>query len=535
MCGIAVAIDWEDAEATVHRLIAGVMHRGDVTDPVLSLSDKTVMGTRRLRIVDADRAVQPQPSFDHRILVSFNGEIYNHAELRRELEACGVAFRTASDTELLASSLRVWGAGALGRINGMYAFVALDVANREFLAARDPLGVKPLYLIQSGASFLFCSEIRPLLSTVEAGNVMLLPPGHFLTGTKLIRFKSFLTHQARSAAEHDPKALDRLLAAAVDMRIPPDLPFALMFSGGVDSTLIAHYARQTRPEAPGYFLGNDLAPDYQYAARYADQTGLDLRRVPLDDGNEDTVSRIRDIVATTETFEPGVVRDGLCSYLLSRRIHQDGYRVALCGEGADELFAGYVPLELAFADGDIAGAFVRDQCLGGMHRTNLQRLDRCGMRFQVEVREPFLDPAVVAYALGLSSSDLVHWVDGSARGKAPLRGIWDLHHDRLPTIIRDRLKIPLHVGSGLDVSQKDSPWIAFAEQTISDRELADGKQRFASFDIRTKEEYLYLNALAETLDVTRVPHLTARARLRFPSLSNAAINTELLRAYLVEA
>lgn len=155
MCGIAVAIGWDDAEYTVQRLIEGLRHRGDVTDPIVRPLPGLAMGTRRLRIVDAEHAAQPQSSFDGRTIVAFNGEIYNHAELRRELVSKGIVFRTNSDTEVLASSLRAWGPRALQRINGMYAFVAIDATNGEFLAARDPLGVKPLYLIQSERGYLF--------------------------------------------------------------------------------------------------------------------------------------------------------------------------------------------------------------------------------------------------------------------------------------------------------------------------------------------------------------------------------------------
>ena len=163
MCGIAVAINWEDADATVRQMIDGILHRGDITDPLVSPAKDTAMCTRRLRIVDARQGAQPQASFDGRLLVSFNGEIYNHAELRQELEKLGIPFRTHNDTEVLANALQVWGAQALKRLVGMYAFVAVDTATGEFLAARDPFGVKPLYLIQSGARFLFCSEIKPLL------------------------------------------------------------------------------------------------------------------------------------------------------------------------------------------------------------------------------------------------------------------------------------------------------------------------------------------------------------------------------------
>ena len=239
------------------------------------------------------------------------------------------------------------------------------------------------------------------------------------------------------------------------------------------------------------------------------------------------------MVAAAETFEPSVIRDGLCTYLLSERIAEDGYRVALSGEGADELFAGYVPLELAYANGDEAGAYVRDQCLFDMHRTNLQRLDRCAMRFGLEAREPFLAAGVVGYALGLRSRSLIQSVNGAPRGKAPLRGLWDLHKGRLPIAIRDRVKTPLHIGAGFDRNQRSSPWIDYAERTISDAQLADGQRRFAAFDIRTKEELLYLSKLADVFEVSRAPHLTARPRLKFPHKS--ATDKARLNDFLVDA
>lgn len=531
MCGIAVALDWDDAEATVRRLIGGLAHRGDTDDPVVSPLPSCAMATRRLRIVDPGHAAQPQVSFDNRIVVSFNGEIYNHDEIRRELEALGATFQTESDTEVLASALSVWGARALARLNGMYAFVALDLRDGHFLAARDPLGVKPLYLMQSGRGHVFCSEIRPLLAAVPEGDVLLLPPGHLLTRAHCARFKTIRTDQSRLPTSDDPLALDRLLAAAVHRRLPPGLPVALTFSGGIDSTLIAHYARQLRPDAPGYFLGGPDAPDYGHAMRYAQMTGLDLRQVPLDDAGRATPDLIQEIVTVSETFEPEVIRNSLCSYLLARRMNRDGYRVALCGEGADELFAGYLPLEVAFADGDASGRFVRDQHLGAIHRTCLQRIDRCGMRFQVEMREPFFDPAVVEYALGLGHGALVQDVEGHPRGKAPLRALYDLYPGALPVSIRDRAKVSQNEGCGFDPARGQAPWAGYAGRTIPDRVFAEGQKHYARFDIRTKEELLYLDALAGTMDVNRVPHLADRVRLRFPKVKNS----ESLRPFMIAA
>ncbi len=279
MCGIAVAVDWDGADSAVRLLIAGMLHRGDITDPLVTVGNNIAMCTRRLRIVDPALGAQPQASFDERFLVSLNGEIYNHAELRRELEAVGVRFRTECDTEVVANALRIWGSGAIKRLAGMYAFVAIDTETGEFLAARDPFGVKPLYLIKSPKGYLFCSEIRPLLDSTEDGDVLLLPPGFMLTRDFCGRHYKVPSPTTFSA--DSPQDLDRILSEAVRIRMPPDLPVAALFSGGIDSTLVAHYARRFCPAMPGYIAVGSNAPDLVYAKRYADESGLICARLPL--------------------------------------------------------------------------------------------------------------------------------------------------------------------------------------------------------------------------------------------------------------
>ena len=526
MCGIAVAVDWPEAEDVVARLLSGIRHRGDVNDPVVSPRRRTAMGTRRLRIVDAALAIQPQFSFDGRLAVSFNGEIYNHAALRTELAAQGVRFVTQSDTEVLANALRIWGVDALRRLNGMYAFVALDLRSGEFLAARDPYGVKPLYVMQADGGFLFCSEIRPLLETVEHGDVLMLPPGHALNRAGCGRYPSAL-QETRDEMAGDSAALDRLLAEAVHLRMPSDLPAAVLFSGGIDSTLVAHYARQIRTETPGYFVGSTRAPDFRYAADYAAQTGFDLRIVPFDPESDAVFDKIGETIAVCESFEPNLVRGAVCGLMAAERMQADGFRVGLCGEGADELLCGYPPLEIAFQAGDPSARALREEVLGLMHCVSLQRVDRTSMHCGVEMREPFLDPAVANYALALAPSALVREANDLAVGKMPLRGLYDLYPDDLPTSIRDRGKVPFGEGSGLAVSSEDSAWKRRFEAEISDSDFREGRLEFAEFRLQSKEELYYIRKLAQALDVRRVPHLRERAWISF----SLAQHSEKLKAY----
>jgi asparagine synthase (glutamine-hydrolysing) len=516
MCGIAVAIDWPDREAVIRKLIGGILHRGDITDPIFSPGPHSAMCTRRLRIVDADHAVQPQLSADGRIAVSFNGEIYNYLALRRELQGLGVVFKTESDTEVLACALQAWGPAALGRLVGMFAFVAIDTVTGSFLAARDTWGVKPLYVIQSQSGFLFCSEMRPLLDAVETGDVMLLPPGYMLSRNSCVPFNAGIGVPTIAPLPADARTLDGLLSAAVQSRLPANLPVATMFSGGIDSTLVAHYARRFRPEAPGYFVGGTDAPDYRYAAEYADKTGFDLRCVPLDADSDQVFALIDDVVAATESFEPNLIRGAVCSMAVSEKIHQDGFRVALCGEGADELFCGYPPLEIAFQDDIAVGQTLRNECLALMHRISLQRVDRCSMRYQVETREPFLDPSIVNFALNADPSALVANIGGKVFGKYVLRQIYDLYPAELPALIRDRTKVPFGEGAGLDASPEESSWKARFNDAISERDFQDGKKEFAAFGVQTREELFYIRKLANAMDIGRVPHLRSRASISFP-------------------
>jgi asparagine synthase (glutamine-hydrolysing) len=181
---------------------------------------------------------------------------------------------------------------------------------------------------------------------------------------------------------------------------------------------------------------------------------------------------------------------------------------------------------LAFFNDEIEGRAFRDECLQLMNRVSLQRIDRCSMRHQVEMREPFLDPAVVTYALGLDAAALVNEVDGLPRGKAPLRDIYDLYSG-LPRSIRDRAKIPFGEGAGLDVAPQDSTWKRRFNDVISDAELLDGRVEFSEFNIQSKEELHYIRHLNQVMDISRVPHLRDRAWISF----SVKQNREKLESY----
>jgi asparagine synthase (glutamine-hydrolysing) len=242
--------------------------------------------------------------------------------------------------------------------------------------------------------------------------------------------------------------------------------------------------------------------------------------VPFDPQSDDAFFMIDEVVAITESFEPNLIRGAVCSLAAAQHMHQDGFRVALCGEGADELFCGYAPLEVAFHESHADGQPVRDECLDLMNRVSLQRVDRCSMRYQIETREPFLDPAVVNYSLNLEPSALVRDISGLPTGKMPLRDLYDLYPNELPAIIRDRTKVPFGEGAGLDVSPPNSAWKQRFNEAISDTDLRDGQKEFDGFRVQSKEELFYLRKLSKAIDVSRVPHLRDRAWISFPVMQH---------------
>ncbi len=492
-------------------MAAQIAHRGLVDDPLVLPAPHTAFYIRRLPIEDEARGQQPKCSFDNKIVVAMNGEIYNHKVLREELEALGIPFQSDCDTEVLANALRAWGVKALPKLDGIFAFVAFDLGSREVLAARDPFGVKPLYVVQRESSFLFCSEVTPLLSITETDNVLLLPPGYLLTRDICARYYTLPHATAKTA--FSPSDLDRILEQAVISRLPSHQPVAALFSGGIDSTLLVHYARNQIRSLPAYFVGNQFGKDYGYAREYADRTGLDLRFVEMQPWDKSTLPDLASTVQILETYEPTAVRAAMQTQLASLHIHNDGFRVALCGEGADELFAGYVPLEHAFERSEALGRDAQTQCLSLMHRVNLQRIDRCGMQHQVEIREPFLDLSLTKYALGLPSAALIETVNNYPRGKQPLRQLYDLHPDALPRSIRERSKL----GFGDDLADQSQALIdSLFDEEVTDLEFQDGKRRFSAFTLFNKEEYFYLSRLAEKMDINRLPHLRERALLSLP-------------------
>jgi len=380
MCGIAGALSRhpdKDVSTIVTRLTANLVHRGpDGSGFRYALNHSIGLGHRRLSIVDVEGGAQPMANETQHVWVVFNGELYNHLDVRRDLEAKGHVFRTRADTEVLVHGWEEWGADVLERLNGIYAFAILDergAAPLVFLA-RDPVGVKPLYLGLTNDTWWFASELSAarecgLLSTdlrPEAfdeylvyrfvpspgtfyRNAWKIPPGHLVylnpdAASSRPTFRPFATRFAPAqlpATRSDwEEALRSGLTTAIKRQLMSDVPVASLLSGGVDSTVITDVMRRALPQPPRAFaVGFSDSPglDELAAARRAAQVvGVPLTEVAMAEADylaewPRQVARLGEPIANSSALMVGI----LC------RTVGRSHKVVLTGQGADEPLGGY--------------------------------------------------------------------------------------------------------------------------------------------------------------------------------------------------
>lgn len=382
MCGIVgffrpgARIEEGPARRRLQAAADLLRHRGpDACGVVLKAEQGIGFAHTRLSIIDLDpRANQPMSSPDGGQLITFNGEIYNYRELREELRARGFAFGTGSDTEVLLHGVRAWGLeGLLERAAGMFAFALYEKDTNTFTLARDRAGKKPLYYSESPEGVEFCSELRGLLSLSDAPKeidpaglgaylslkfspsprslfrgIQKIPPGAYLQkkGTGRTRVRRYWhPYFTRLKSPESPAAcLERLATAfskSVERRLVSDVPVCLFLSGGIDSSLIASaLAEQGSRDVATYSIGYkgfEGCNEFEYSRLMAKRLGVRTEEIYLDS---------REALSTLESLEPALdepVSDWIWVplYHLSRRARADGFKVAMVGEGADELFFGY--------------------------------------------------------------------------------------------------------------------------------------------------------------------------------------------------
>ncbi len=381
-----------DPVATGEAMLARLRHRGPDGEGSVR-TGPTWLGHARLSIVDVEGGAQPLGSPDGRCWAVVNGEVYNHDDLRGDLPG---PFVTGSDSEMVRHVVAAHGGPGTALLRGMFAFcVAAD--DGSFVAARDPLGIKPLYWAPSDGYVAFASELVAF-DVAARPRVEEFPPGHWWSPeTGLVRYAHAPASTPELTDRDEALSLIRsTLVTAIRRRTMADAPVGVFLSGGLDSSLVAavlaREAAGSGHRVPSFAAGTHDSPDLVAARAVADHLGLDHHeRVYSDD---DVAAALPAVVRSTESYEPSLIRSAVPNYLLAQTAAQH-VKVVLTGEGADELFAGYDHMRSLDAAA-LAEELVRS--VAGLHNLNLQRCDRVTMAHGLEARVPFLDLDVVALA-----------------------------------------------------------------------------------------------------------------------------------------
>lgn len=374
MCGIAGLYNWPVASCEAQAMIDRIAHRGPDAEGVWSHTDDAVsvhLGHRRLSIIDV-RVTNNQPFVKDGIVFAYNGEVYNFLELKAELEALGVSFRTTGDTEVVLEAWRMWGPAALPRLRGMFAFALYEERTRRMVLARDHFGIKPLYVARRGNGVAFGSELKaltPAIGPIEidgaglvsslmyywipeqhcaAKGVEKLQPGHWaeINPGQPLKIHRFFdpTTDLRSSRRLTADDLAGIMEDSVRKHLIADVPVSCFLSGGLDSSLITALAARHNPNIDAYtisFRAEDqkleaMPDDLHYAKIVADRFGVKLNVIEI---APDIVGMLPQMVSILD--EPIGDAAAINTVLICRAAREAGVRVLLSGMGADELFGGY--------------------------------------------------------------------------------------------------------------------------------------------------------------------------------------------------
>ena len=475
-------------------------HRGPDWSGV-HLDDGAILVHERLAIVDPAGGSQPLHSADGDLALAVNGEIYNHRELEQSL-AQDYAFQTGSDCEVINALYRQredigqW----LNTLNGIFAFALWDRARQRFVIARDPIGVCPLYWGHDRDGRLcVASEMKALADT--CADVAQFPPGHYYDSDvdELVRYyeRPWREHAATDGVEVSRQELREAFERAVHRQLMSDVPYGVLLSGGLDSSLVAavaaRFARKRIedndtteawwPRLHSFAIGLEGSPDLAAAQVAAKALGTVHHGFTYT--FEEGLDALPEVIRHIETFDVTTIRASTPMFLLARRIKAMGVKMALSGEGSDEVFGGYLYVHKAPDAREFHAETVRK--LDALHNYDCLRANKSMMAWGVEPRVPFLDVEFLDVAMRM---DAAHKMVRPGPGGRPIEKaiLREAFEGYLPDEILWRQKEQFSDGVGYG-------WIdglkAHAQAQISDRVFAAAASRFPVNPPQTKEAYLY--------------------------------------------
>ncbi|MBN1306439.1 MAG: asparagine synthase B [Chitinispirillaceae bacterium] len=502
MCGIACILDFHSNPAELRERAVSMArllrHRGPDWTGVFS-DENAVLAHERLSIVDVEHGAQPLVNRDGDIALAVNGEIYNHKILRNEFP--DYPFRTSSDCEPIIPLYEKYGSGFLERLSGIFAFILYDKRTDDFLIARDPVGVVPLYTGRDEhGSLHVASEMKALIGfcrTIED-----FPPGHYLTRrrkqTKRYYRPGWHDYHEVKNAPLDSMRLKKALEAAVHRQLMSDVPYGVLISGGLDSSIISAIVQRcarTRieeddaveawwPRLHSFCIGLEGSPDIAHARKVAEAIGTVHHEFIFT--IQEGLDALRDVVYHIETYDVTTIRASTPMYLMMRKIKAMGIKMVLSGEGADEVFGGYLYFHKAPCAREFHEETVRK--LDMLHKYDCLRANKSAAAWGVEVRVPFLDREFLDVAMAFDPAEKM--VGPGRMEKYPLRKAFEGY---LPDEILWRQKEQFSDGVGYG-------WItmlkATAEQRITDTQMKNAVDRFPFNTPLTKEAYYYREIFA---------------------------------------
>ena len=498
MCGIVCVFDTKQKNEVIRPQILEmskkIRHRGPDWSGIYQ-HDNVIFSHERLAIVDPTSGKQPLFTKDKKVALAVNGEIYNHQELRSEFP--DYEFLTQSDCEVILALYRRDGKDFLEKLNGIFAFALYDEDNDAYLIGRDHMGIAPLYMgWDRNGSFYVASELKSLEGVCNKIEEFL--PGHFLyskDGQELQQWytRDWIDFDNVKDNETDISAIRKGLEEAVHRQLMSDVPYGVLLSGGLDSTIIAavtaKFARQRiesgdtqeawYPRLHSFAVGLEGSPDLAAARKAADHIGSVHHEIKYT--VQEGLDAIKDVIYHLETYDVTTIRASTPMYLLARVIKSMGIKMVLSGEGSDELFGGY----LYFHKAPSAQAFHEETVrkLGKLHLYDCLRANKSLMAWGIEGRVPFLDKEFMDVAMTINPKDKM--ITPERMEKWVLRKAFE---DLLPESIAWRQKEQFSDGVGYS-------WIdtlkQVAEDEVTDEMMANAKFRFPINTPMSKEEYRY--------------------------------------------
>ncbi|KUY29829.1 asparagine synthase B [Elizabethkingia ursingii] len=504
MCGIVCLFDAKQKTETLRpqvlEMSKKIRHRGPDWSGIFQ-DEKVIFSHERLAIVDPTSGKQPLFSKDGNLVLAVNGEIYNHLELRKEFPE--YEFQTQSDCEVILALYQKHGKDFLEKLNGIFAFALYDIEKGTYLISRDHMGIIPLYRgWDAHGNFYVASELKALEGVCN--KIEEFKPGHLLYSEDGEEYQQWYSRDWESFDtvkdnSTDIAALRKGLEDAVHRQLMSDVPYGVLLSGGLDSSIIAAVTAKFAskriesgdtqeawyPRLHSFAVGLEGSPDLAAARKAADHIGSVHHEVKYT--IQEGLDAIRDVIYHLETYDVTTIRASTPMYLLARVIKSMGIKMVLSGEGSDELFGGY----LYFHKAPSAQAFHEENVrkLGKLHLYDCLRANKSLMAWGIEGRVPFLDKEFMDIAMTINPQDKM--ITPERMEKWVLRKAFE---DILPESIAWRQKEQFSDGVGYS-------WIdtlkQIAEDEVSDEMMANAKYRFPINTPMSKEEYRYRSIFTE--------------------------------------